>query len=346
MKFLTREILSFYKIRENAVTDNWYLEKLFSNTKEVGLYKTFRKNVISSRRTGEDDSLETLDEVNTYEINSIGCRGKIDEDSEILGCGCSITYGLGVPEDGRWTNLLGKKINKSITNLANPGDSIETICMNIIQYCLNTKMPKEIFCFFPDFFRSKIVVDKEFYKSKVNRGAIGTRDDLEYIFCNPKITREDKQFYMEIEDKGFVEDSTSPHQLILNSINFIYILEAFCLSNNIKLFWTTWDVPSSLILEELSKMKNFKLKNFTLIYPSDLRYPGLGSFVNNNCNANTHEHEFKDHICWENGSDYYFINGEKTFLHSHPGIHIQEHVAEFFYNLHKEHNEDNQDSKD
>lgn len=338
MKFLTRDILSFYKQNEENA---WYLKKFFVNTKEIGLYEPFSENVVSSRRTSEDKSLETIDEVNTYQINSIGCRGEIDENSEVLASGCSITFGLGVPESGRWTNLLAKKINKSVTNLGSPGASVENICMNTIQYCLNSKMPKEIFCFFPDFLRSMVVVDKEFYKSKVNRGNIGTRDSLHQVFCNPTIVKDNKSVFMEVEDQKYIEDSTSPHQLILNSVKFIYLLESFCLSNNIKLYWTTWNTSSSNILKELSKMENFKLKNFTSLYPTDSEYAGVGAFVLDTCNPDTHEHEFKDHPSWNKGSDYAFINGEKTLKMSHPGVHVQEHIADFFYNLYKANNENN-----
>jgi hypothetical protein len=244
MKFLTRDILNFYKVSEE---NTWYLKKFFSNTKEVGLYKPFRKDVVHSQRISKDNTMETVDEDNTYEINSIGCRGEIDENSEILASGCSITFGLGVPELGRWTNFLSKKINNSVTNLGSPGASVESICTNIIQYCMNNKMPKEIFCLMPDFFRSMIVVDKEFYKSRVNRGDMGKNDWLEYIYCNPVIVKDGRSFFMEVENQKFVEDSTSPHQLILDSINLIYILESFCLSNNIKLYWTTWHSPTSYV---------------------------------------------------------------------------------------------------
>lgn len=338
MKFLTRDILPFYKANEE---NNWYLKKFFSNTKEVGTHNPFSQDVVRSKRTNKDNSVETIDEVNTYEINYIGCRGEIDENSDIIASGCSITFGLGVPESGRWTNLLSKKIKKSVTNLGNPGDSVENICMNIIQYCLNTKMPKEIFCFFPDFFRSVVVVDKEFYRSRVNRGSMGTKDSLERVFCNPKIIQDKKSFFMEIENQKYIEDSTSPHQLIVDSIKFIYILESFCLSNNIKLYWTTWNIPSSYILEELQQMENFKLKNFTSFYPPDSEYEGMGALILENCSPNTHEHEFKDHPSWYEGSDYAFIDGKKTFKNSHPGIHVQEHISEFFYNLYKENNKDN-----
>jgi hypothetical protein len=339
MKFLTRDILSFYKLGEE---NNGYLKKFFSNTKEVGTYLPGRKNVISSYRASKNDkAVETVDEVNTYEINSIGCRGEIDENSEIIASGCSITFGIGVPEYGRWTNLLSKKINKSVTNLGSPGDSIENICVNTIQYCLNTKIPKTIFCFFPDFFRSNVIVDKEFYKSKVNRGDMGKRDALEQIFCNPIVLQENRSLFMEVEDKKYIEDSISPHQLILDSIKFIYLLESFCLSNNIELYWSTWNTPTSCILEELSKIENFKLKNFTSFYPPNSEYRGIGGFILDNCNPDTHEHDLNDHESWAVGSDYAFIDGEKTFKNSHPGIHVQEHISEFFYNLYKGHNEDN-----
>lgn len=337
MKFLTKDILPFYKLSDE---NTWYLTKFFSNTKQVGVLAPGSKDVISSHRSKKDNAVETIDEVNTYEINSIGCRGQVDENSEIIASGCSITFGLGVPELGRWTNLLSKKIDKSITNLGNPGDSVENICMNTIQYCLNSKMPKEIFCFFPDLFRSNVVVDKEFYRSRVNRGSMGTKDFLERTFCNPKIIQNNKSFFMEIENQKYIEDSTSPHQLILDSVRFIYILESFCLSNNIKLYWTTWDRPSSYVLEELSKIKDFKLKNFKSFYPPDSEHGGIGGLIIDNCKPDTHEHEFKDHESWSKGSDYAFINGEKTFKNSHPGVHVQEHVSEFFYNLHKEHDID------
>ena len=60
MKFLTRDILPFYK---NNNGNNWYIKKLFSNTKEVGVYKPFRENAVSSQRSHIDHQIETIDEV-------------------------------------------------------------------------------------------------------------------------------------------------------------------------------------------------------------------------------------------------------------------------------------------
>ncbi len=328
MNFLTKEILDFYKFNEQ---NRWYLTKFFSNTKQIGYYNPYRKDAVATEWNKKDPFVGTIDEHNTYEINQFGFRGKIDENSDILASGCSITFGIGVPELGRWTNFLSNSINKSVTNLGSPGASVESICTNIIQHCMNNKMPNEIFCLFPDFFRSMVVVDKEFYKSKIKRGKIGTNDYLEFIYCNPTIFRDKGSIFMEIENQKYIEDSVSPHQLILDSVNFIYILESFCLVNNIKLHWTTWDLPTSLVMQELCNIKNFKLKNFSPLFPAGSEFSREPSIVAD-CEVD-HSTGFEDSASWRKGSDYSIINREKATNYAHPGIHFQYHVAEFFYNL-------------
>jgi len=333
MNEFTRNILPFYKANSG---DDWYLKKYFTNTLEVGYYSPYAKNIIQNKSNGES-FLPTVDEHNTYEINSLGLRGKLDLESDVLASGCSITFGIGVPEDGRWTNLLSNKMNKSVTNLGNPGGSVATISNHIIQYCMNNKMPKEIFCLMPDFVRSMVVVDKEFYRSGVKRENVGTKDYLELMFCNPTIRTDGSLVVMQTQDKRNIEDSVSPHQLILNAVNHIYTLESFCLSNNIKLYWTTWDKPSSMIMEELSRLENFKLKNFVPFYPKTST-DQLNIFIKNTCSSD-HNSEFKDSLCWFSGSDYSIIDYKKQPEMSHPGIHFQYHVADFFYNLYRQNNQ-------
>jgi len=333
MAFLTRNILEFYK-QNNDPQNLWYLEKNFTNTSNLGLYSPYAENVVTNKWDGKISDIRTIDEDNTYEINSLGFRGEVYENPDIIASGCSITFGLGVPELGRWTNILGKKINKNVMNLGNPGASVESICTHIIQYCMNNKMPKEIFCLFPDFFRSMVVVDKEFYKTKVKRDdAFKEKDSLQQIFCNPIIHKHDDSIFMEIENQKYIEDATSPHQLILNSINFIYILESFCLANNIKLHWTTWHVPSATIMEELLKIKNFKLKNFAdFVFAPDVNNTDFRS-VSFKCSL-SHDSEFYDSIYWKRGTDYSIENYKKVSDHAHPGIHFQYHFADLFYKLH------------
>jgi hypothetical protein len=330
MKFLTKNILDFYKPTDR---NNQYLTKYFTNTNNLGLYLPNAADPVDKYPIPNQANHATIDEHNTYEINRFGFRGEIDENSDVLASGCSITFGLGVPESGRWTNILGNRINKSVTNLGNPGGSAESISTNIIQYCLNNKMPKEIFCLFPDFFRSMVVVDKEFYRPKVVRGLTGNDSILSLTFCNPNVILHKDSLLMDVEDQEYIEDATSPHQLILDAVNFIYILESFCSSNNIKLYWTTWDLNTNILMEQLSTIKDFKLKNFTSFFPPGSRM-SCSSVVRQNCKSD-HGSEFINSMWWDQGSDYSIVNNEKTSNYSHPGIHFQHHVADLFYDLYK-----------
>lgn len=336
MSYFTRNILDFYKHNER---NSWYLEKLFTNTDNLGYYQPYAKNVVDTKWNEKDPYIGTIDEVNTYNINSFGFRGEDYKDFDMIASGCSITFGIGVPESARWTSLLSNKTNKSVANLGSPGASVQSICTNIIQYCLNNKMPKEIFCLFPDFFRSMVVVDKEFYQTRRNNWA-EKRNYLEYVFCNPTINLyNSNSFFMEIKDQKYIEDSVSPHQLILNSINYIHALEAFCLSNDIKLYWTTWDLPTSLIMENLVKLKDFKLKNFAPFFPPNTEKQ-VGSFISDSCDSN-HNSDFIENVCWYTGSDYSIVDSKKVTNTAHPGIHVHYHFADFFYNLSKQGNEYN-----
>jgi len=331
MTSLTKDILNFYKINNN---NDPYLIKYFTDTAHVGKYEPHAQNVIVSDMT--KTKWGTVDEHNTYEINRFGLRGEIDENADVIASGCSITFGLGVPEEARWTNILSTKMNKSITNLGNLGASVESICNNIIQYSLNTKMPKEVFCLFPDFFRSMVVVDKDFFQSRhlgssQIRNNLAKDDSLSLIYCNPTINKYEDSLFMEMQDKKFIEDSTSPHQLILNSINAIYNLESFCSTNNIKLYWTTWDLNTHLIMKLLLNIKDFKLKNFVPFFINDVSKE-FDAFVLQSCNLD-HESKFINSIWWDKGSDYTMINNKKTNKTSHPGVHSHIHVSDLFYGV-------------
>lgn len=331
MPYLTNNILKFYETNNK---NEWYLTKYFTNNGAMGLYSPYAENVVDRFPNG-DSFVGTVDEHNTYEINRLGFRGEVYESPDIVGVGCSITFGLGIPESGRWTNILSNKINKDVLNLGSPGASVETMCNSIIKYCLNNKMPKEIFCLFPDFFRNMVVVDKEFYKSKIKR-TINNNENLGMTFCNPQVYKDatSDSLFMEIDNQNYIEDAISPHQLILNSINFIYILESFCSSNNIKLYWTTWDMPTSIIMEKLVKIKDFKLKNFSFLLPIN-PIESLNFSIKRACNI-SHKSNFIGTRYWSQGSDYSIVDYKKDTSRAHPGVHFQEHVADFFYNLYNE----------
>jgi hypothetical protein len=330
MNSLTQDILGFYKI---SPTTRWYLEKYFSNTENLGYYAPNAPEPVVSDATGYK-FIGTVDEHNAYEVNRFGFRGEIYENPDILASGCSITFGLGIPESGRWTNFLSNATNKSVMNLGSPGASVESICLNLIKYCMNNKMPKEIFCLMPDFFRSVVVFDEDFSEMKTQRDKFGQHKGLLVTFCNPKVSMHDGSMFMEIKDKKYIEDSVSPHQLIFSAVNSIYMLESFCSTNNIKLYWTTWDTATAKIMEELSNLEKFQLKRYAPLSPKD-NVKGINHFIKDSCDLD-HGSEFKNTLQWTIGSDYSIVDGKKTNASAHPGIHFQHHVADLFYKLYRQ----------
>lgn len=339
MTFLTRDILEFYKY---SYDNEWFLNKFYTNTKDIGLYEPYKENpVMNAERAsawldGEDKTIQTVDDDNTYRINRFGFRGGDEVDADILASGCSITFGLGLPESARWTNLLGNKFNEDVLNVGSPGADVPTVCQNIIQYCMANKMPKKVFCLFPDFFRRMVLLDKEFYNSKTS-GTVDN-DELLLSFCSPTVNLHKNSIFMEVEDTKYIEDSRSPHQLIFESITFIYMLESFCSTNNIELHWTTWHLPTSMILDEMLKLEEFKLKRFKSFFPPRCKQPANYT-VTTTCDSD-HNSEFKDHVAWGRGSDYSIIDGKKTTRFAHPGIHFQYHVADLFYDLSQKEKQD------
>lgn len=339
MDFMNKNIINFYKNNQN----NSYLLDNFTKTKKMGRFTPYEKNLFKTDITKNIDQLTAIDDHNDYYINEFGFRGKIDIDSDIIGAGCSFTFGSGVPENGRWTNILSKKINNSIVNLASPGYSIPKICNVIINYSTKYKMPKKIFCLFPGFFRTMLIQDSDFYVS-VRTYSLERAGSFEIKTITPsiKFSAIDNLILYENSKKNShlnkknMEDVLSPHQYILDCVDAISMLESFCLFNNIELIWTTWESATSCLMDTMLEIPNFKLNKYNkLMKDSYDNYLGeYAEFPKKFCDKD-HNSEFANHYCWNQGSDYHIDNKYKRLeqFAAHPGIHYHEHISDFFYEL-------------
>lgn len=260
----------------------------------------------------------TIDEENIYNINELGLRGLNYQNPEIIAAGCSITFGMGIPEEYTWPVTLSNKVNTKILNFGIRGYSISLICQKIIEYCyFNNHFPKNIFCFFPSFFRTfdinpiknKKITDTLFINS-IDPIVIDNQESMLYLNNNNFKHKE--------------KINVSIHNTIFNSINSIFILEKFCIDHNINLVWTTWQKSSIALLKKLNSIPNFKLekyKKFDNISNSDFEIE---------CQL-SHDNNLLNHKCWSIGSDYFTINNNKVKEYQpHPGIHYHYHVADFF----------------
>lgn len=87
----------------------------------------------------------------TYKINKYGFRTKDWTDNKeecYVALGCSHTYGQGVPEDSRWSNLLEQHTGVTIYNLGLGAGSRDTITRLMIGWLEEIK-PSKIFVLWP-----------------------------------------------------------------------------------------------------------------------------------------------------------------------------------------------------
>jgi hypothetical protein len=190
-----------------------------------------------------------------------------------------------------------------------------------------------------------LIEDPDFYFSSRNIDPSKNQEIVKQTSFQSRIHYSRKNNYMffkntynSIFDKSkekkirFIENVLSPHQLISDSIGAISTLQNFCYSHNIDFYWSTWDIPTSILMDTLIKIPNFKLKNYIKFAEDDFNnyQTDDSTFPNKICSSN-HNSKLTDHACWDRGSDIFVGPNNKSLnLSSHPGIHFHYHVAEIF----------------
>jgi hypothetical protein len=221
-----------------------------SNTK----YTIDTDNYIYLKDWWSKDKKEVDASTIIYKLNNLFFRSRHFEqldinNTNILFGGCSQTFGEGLPENCRWTDILIDKIKKTKNfndvvdyNVAMTGDSIDLCIKNLIGFVEKYGKPNYIFACLPDLGRSI------FYSQK--------HKDYKIFYMNPKfLYLNDPQQKKMIIDYQY-EDNVYRHSLLIK------LFENYCRDSGIKLFWTTWDNQDA----ELYKDLNFS--NF--VYMKDL----------------------------------------------------------------------------
>lgn len=96
-----------------------------------------------------------------YNKNSLGFRDKeLILDADLLCIGCSISYGVGIPEEYRWSNVIGNELNLTFNNLSISGISAYEVVLIVVSF-LKFLNPKKILIFFPQWSRENFPIIKE-----------------------------------------------------------------------------------------------------------------------------------------------------------------------------------------
>jgi hypothetical protein len=345
MDLSNKNILESY---ENYQESEYILNNFLDNS-PFGLYGSHTKNIFEYKESKDSFDIRVVDKDNQYFINDLGFRGKIKINPEIIGLGCSYTFGVGIPENGTWTSILGDQIGVDILNLGVPGNTIKKTCELAIRYMSKFEKPKTVFALFPGFFRNMLIEDTNFYKSSRNmhetkQNKINNQSSFQakmYYDRSQNIVffeKTDDYKFLKSKDKNikYMENALSPHQLISDSIDSISTLQDFCYSHSIKFYWSTWDIPTTMLMDTLLKIPNFKLKNYIKFSDDSFNnYEGVnGKFPDNLC-ISDHDSKLIGHPSWDCGSDI-CVDANNNVLDSwpsHPGIHFQYHIAELFKHL-------------
>lgn len=255
-----------------------------------------------------------------YEKNSIGYRGpEFSNSVDFVALGCSQSYGIGVPLEGTWADILSKKNNYTYNNLSMPGGSIMHLVYNFLNYVDKFGPPKYLLCLFPDFYRIRYGWDQkillsEYHVSDNNNtygiSSLNTQFNKDHIFKK----------YLKLPTSG--EDVFPEIHFYHINILFINFLEIYCKKYNIKLIWAIVD---EFFHEELEK----NYENYFSMQVIDNNFKGidLESWKTKTCHI-----EYKDNFinCFDVGFDRNEKDRNGKLQHGHMGVHCHIHYAEAF----------------
>ena len=180
-----------------------------------------------------------LDEVH-YTVSSLGYRLTNPIESIYNGMGifgCSITYGIGVPEHRTFSALLQNTLNKPIHNFGVPGGSIQKIRKSFISINNFFKLKEAIFVL-PSMGRYELMGEEQY---RGNPGIFSETYIPNYLPVNTNRIEFYKMLYTHFDDISFLDEFIKNLQLIVFNAKL----------NNTKLTFYTWD---------------YKLQNLAVIY--------------------------------------------------------------------------------
>ncbi len=119
--------------------------------------ETYQKNL----QTRRDDLIRLgwLNRKITYRFNSAGHRCCEFQDNSVVFLGCSITFGIGMPQENIYPTIVSERLGLSCANLAVSGSSNDT-AFRLAEYWLPKLKPKMVVLMSPDKSRLELLGKK------------------------------------------------------------------------------------------------------------------------------------------------------------------------------------------
>lgn len=253
-----------------------------------------------------------------YRINENGFRSKSFKEfnnakTNILFAGCSISEGVGLPEELSWPNKLvnlmqesNKNLDIDFYNLSVNGSGIFLSIKNIFTFIKTVGKPDYIFILFPQMTRS--------LSWKLPAGFQNVH------YENPEVRTDESV-------KSYRDSYIHENSLMMN-MTMINILEYICSILEIKLLWSTWRIEDVEIYKDTDSNNFFELNHqfsqFMLLHPSIYElWHGKNTFYDSEYPKRNKEMNKKN----VHNEEYFSISRDGI----HPGSHATQLIAEDFF---------------
>jgi hypothetical protein len=275
------------------------------------------------------DWIKEVDPHNSYRLNSYGYRDpEYDSPVDIIAAGCSQTFGQGVPEQWRWSNLLGEKLNMSVATVAVPGWSAMGAINGVMSYILNYGKPKIVALYLPDFFRFDYVRHPRILVDDVDvNGEEGSssRIDIGHSMHVNRLPRVSKRPHR-------TEHVVNPESAVFFNGQILRFFLEYCKEADIEVVWSSWDGAVKELVDHVKNIK-FDLEaeeriakiDFSGYVDIDYAHDGkenLDKYSLKTC------HQKEKQELDPSVQKYYDYGSDRDM---HVGIHVHLHVADAFY---------------
>jgi uncharacterized protein YqgQ len=205
---------------------------------------------------------------NDYGYRSPAFSNNVD----YLFSGCSVTYGVGLPIEYVWHEQLIKSLGGTYASVAMHGDSVVGQILKIFAYIKQFGHPKNIVALFPDFNRflvfnnPNLLAAEQFFtntNSKLFNWAFVDNKDAQtnnYINFASKMNANTSNNHHDTVyfKKPLVADEVMTEELShFYASQLINILEMYCNASGINLVYSTWDLKSELVFEDIQEHSLF-----------------------------------------------------------------------------------------
>jgi len=282
--------------------------------------------VLQGQRVNDDRESWRLekDPENSYRWNIYGFRDpEYTSSFDVVASGCSQTFGQGVPEDARWSALLGEKLGLSVATVASPGWSTQRAINAVMSHIKKHGKPKIVALLIPDFFRYDSVMSMSAIKSRhsLERGDVAdlTGETSGPIRDMPKVSKRPHNS----------EDVISTEMSYFLSGQTLRFFIEYCSAAGIRLVWGTWERSVAEIINYTSSLE---LDDEFKPYAPELDF---SSFVDMDY---YHQHrgdtsmtmgELGCHLDLKEKYEKYFDIGTDSDMHM--GVHMHAHIADKFF---------------